>query len=57
MDALRDAKVVWPPDATCEGLRNVQHVEFGGSTAAVMATAILAISRRRLARLTSQENS
>jgi len=47
LDAVRDAKVFWPPPELWEGLRNVHRVEFGGGIALIAVTIVLTIVRKR----------
>jgi hypothetical protein len=47
LDAVRDAKILWPPSELWEGLRNVQRVEFGAGVALVVVSLILMITRKR----------
>ncbi|HEV3512750.1 MAG TPA: hypothetical protein VGS05_13675 [Candidatus Sulfotelmatobacter sp.] len=50
LDAVRDAKVLWPPDAVWAALRHPQRLEFGGGMALVVVSLVTAIvqARRRL---------
>ena len=41
MDALRDAKTFWPPDAVWEALRNPQRLELGGGIALIVVTLVI----------------
>lgn len=43
LDALRDAKVVWPPDAAWEALRHAQRLEFGGGLTLIVVTLIVSV--------------
>jgi len=45
LDVLRDASVVWPPDAVWNALRNPQHLELGGGIALIVVTLVLTIGR------------
>jgi len=45
LDALRDARTLWPPDAVWEALRNPQHWELGGGIALMVVTLALTIGR------------
>ena len=45
LDALRDARIFWPPDAVWEALRNPQRVELGGGIALMVVTLALTIGR------------
>jgi hypothetical protein len=50
LDAVRDAKHVWPPDALWEGLRAPQRLELGAGMVLMMVslvTSILLRSRRK----------
>jgi hypothetical protein len=46
LDALRDAKVLWPPDAVWEALQNPQRLELGGGIALTLITLVIAAVRR-----------
>jgi hypothetical protein len=45
LDALHDARILWPPDAVWEALRNPQRVELGGGIALIVVTLALTIGR------------
>jgi hypothetical protein len=45
MDALRDAKALWPPDAVWEALRNPQRLELGGGIALMVVTLVISALR------------
>ena len=45
LDALRDAKVVWPPDAAWEALRHPQRLEMGGGITLIVVTLIVSAVR------------
>lgn len=45
LDALRDTRILWPPDAVWEALRNPQRVELGGGLALMVVTLGLTIGR------------
>jgi hypothetical protein len=47
LDALRDARFFWPPDAVWEGLRNPQRLELGGELALVVVTLLTSVLQRR----------
>jgi hypothetical protein len=47
MDALRDARVVWPVAEMWDGLRNVKRVEFGGGVALIVVSFIISIVQRK----------
>jgi len=49
LDALRDARIFWPPDAVWEALRNPQRLELGGGIAVIVVTLVLTIARNRSA--------
>jgi hypothetical protein len=44
-DALRDAKVGWPPDAVWEMLRGPQRLELGAGIALIVVTLVIAVVR------------
>jgi len=46
LDALRDAKVFWPPAAVWEALRHPQRLELGGGIALIVVTLVIAAVRR-----------
>ncbi len=45
LDVLRDARILWPPDAVWEALRNQQRLELGGGLALMLITLALTIGR------------
>jgi len=47
LDALRDAKVVWPPDAAWEALRHPQRLEMGAGIALIVVTLIVSALRNQ----------
>ena len=47
LDALRDARIFWPPDVVWEGLRNPQRLELGGGLALVVVTLLTSVLQRR----------
>jgi hypothetical protein len=47
VDALRDAKVLWPPELVWEGLRNPQRLELGAGIAVILVSFILAAGPKR----------
>jgi hypothetical protein len=47
LDAVRDAKILWPPGELWEGLRNVQRVELGAGVALIVVSVVLMITRKR----------
>jgi hypothetical protein len=47
LDGMRDAKIVWPPDAVWGALRGPQRLELGAGIALMVVTlAISALGRR-----------
>ena len=46
MDALRDARIFWPPDAVWEALRNPQRLELGGGIALILVTLVISVLPR-----------
>jgi hypothetical protein len=46
LDAVRDVKVLWPPDVVWEALRGPQRLELGGGIALMVVTLIVSIARR-----------
>jgi len=47
LDALRDARIYWPPDVVWEGLRSPQRLELGGGIALIVVTLLTSGLRRR----------
>jgi hypothetical protein len=47
LDALRDARIFWPPGAVWAALRSPQRLELGGGIALVAVTFLISISQRR----------
>ncbi len=47
LDAVRDAKVFWPPDVVWQALRHPQRLEFGGGLALIVATLVTTIAARK----------
>lgn len=48
LDAVRDARILWPPDAVWGGLLHPQRLELGGGIALILialVTTIVAASR------------
>jgi len=45
LDALRDAKVSWPPDAVWAALRSPQRLELGGGIALILVTLIVSLAK------------
>ncbi len=45
LDALRDARIFWPPDAVWDALRNPQRVELAGGIALIVVALGLTIGR------------
>jgi hypothetical protein len=48
-DALRDARVFWPPDVLWGGLRNPQRLELSAGIALMVVTLVTAMLQRRAA--------
>ena len=46
-DAVRDTRIFWPPGELWDGLRNVQHVEFGAGIALIVVSIVLMIMRKQ----------
>ena len=46
LDALRDARIFWPPDAVWEALRNPQRLELGAGIALIVVSIVLAVVRK-----------
>jgi hypothetical protein len=47
LDAVRDARTVWPLDALWRGLRSPQRLELGGGVALIVVTLAISVFRRR----------
>jgi hypothetical protein len=47
LDALRDARIFWPPDAVWAALRGPQRLELGGGIALVAVSFLMSILPRR----------
>jgi hypothetical protein len=47
LDALRDAKIFWPPDAAWEGLQSPQRLELGAGIVLVVVTLVTSAMRPR----------
>jgi len=43
LDALREARIFWPPDAVWEALRNPQRLELGAGIALIVVNIVLSI--------------
>lgn len=46
LDALRDAKVLWPLDVLWAGIRHPQRLELGGGIALVVITFVISLVRQ-----------
>jgi hypothetical protein len=46
MNALRDAKVLWPPDVVWGALRSPQRLELGGGIALIIVTFVISLVRQ-----------
>jgi len=49
LDALRDARILWPPDAVWEALGHPQRLELGGGITLIVVTLVLTIGRNQAA--------
>jgi hypothetical protein len=47
LDALRDARIFWPPEVVWEGLRSAQRLELGGGIALMVVTLVTSVVRGR----------
>jgi hypothetical protein len=47
MDAVRDARVVWPAAEMWRGLRSVKRLEFGAGVALIVVSFVISIVRRK----------
>jgi len=43
LDAMRDAKVFWPPDTLWQVLRHPQRLELGGGIALIVVTLVISV--------------
>jgi hypothetical protein len=46
LDALRDARIFWPPDAVWEALGNPRRLELGAGIALIVVSIVLAVVRK-----------
>jgi hypothetical protein len=46
LDALRDARVWWPPDAVWDALRGPQRLKLGAGLALIVVTVVMSVVRR-----------
>jgi hypothetical protein len=47
LDAVRDARIFWPPDELWDGLRHVQRVELSAGIALIVVSMVLMGTRKR----------
>ena len=47
LDALRDARDLWPPDAVWEALRGPQRLELGAGIALMVVSLVISVVRQR----------
>jgi hypothetical protein len=47
LDALRDARIFWPPDVVWQGLRGAQRLELGAGVALMLVTFLTSIVANR----------
>jgi hypothetical protein len=45
LDAVRDSRAVWPPDALWAALQHPQRMELGGGIALILVTIVITIVR------------
>ena len=45
LNAVRDMKILWPPDVVWEALRGLQRLELGGGVTLIVVTLIVSIAR------------
>lgn len=50
LDAARDVKAWWPPDALWQGLRHPQRLEFAAGIALIVVTIVVSVIKARTAR-------
>ncbi len=43
MDAVKDARIFWPPDAVWAALRSPQRLELGGGIALIVVTLAMSV--------------
>jgi len=46
LDALRDTKTFWPPDAVWNSLRHAQRLELGGGLALIVVSIVAAALKK-----------
>jgi hypothetical protein len=49
LDALRDARVFWPPDIVWEALRHPQRLELGAGIALIVVSFVTSMVKQRRA--------
>jgi hypothetical protein len=49
LNALRDVRILWPPDVVWEGLLSSQHLEMGAGIALIAVTLVTSALQRRTA--------
>lgn len=47
LDALRDAKILWPPETLWEALRGPKRMELSGGIALIVVTLLITLFRQR----------
>ncbi len=47
LDALRDAKIVWPPDEAWAGLRGPQRLELSAGVVLMVVALVTSVVRRQ----------
>ncbi|MFZ0859539.1 MAG: hypothetical protein ABR881_07205 [Candidatus Sulfotelmatobacter sp.] len=47
LDALRDARIFWPPDAVWAALRSPQRLELAGGLALILVTLLTSVLMRQ----------
>ena len=50
LDAVRDGRILWPPDVVWKALGHPQRLELGGGLALIMVTLVITIVRQNTAR-------
>lgn len=45
LDTLRDAKIVWPPDAAWAAMQHVQRFEIGAGIAMILTALVVSVVR------------
>ena len=49
LDAVKDARIFWPPDVVWEGLRNPDRLKLGAGIALIVVSFVTSVLRQRSA--------